>query len=365
VRVCHVIESAAAGSAGIMLTLAERGVAAGQDVTVIYSPLRASEQFLERAGRLSGARFVSLEMRRSVGPHDIGAAAKLRAILRRERFDVVHSHSSKAGALARLAGIAGRSAQVYSPHGFVTMAGDASPVYRPIERVLGLFCDAIVAVSRKEKDHALTLGIADSKVVVVANGIQEELIADAAALPLASARFTVGFVGRFCDQKDPVLAIEAFGHLHEAFPQSRLVMIGGGEQEDEVRAKVAELGLGDSVELPGACAALPLYPQFDALLCSSRFEGMALTFLEALAHGVPIVSTDVGGVDELVDPGETGFVGERTATSLGGHLRTVAALDPAERLALREGALAKARAYSAQAMFDRTAALYGACLGRG
>lgn len=361
-RVCHVIESAAAGSAGIMLTLAERGAMAGDEVTVIYSPLRASTEFMERAANAPIERLVPIKMRRPVCPHDLAAAMMLRRMLGPARFDVVHSHSSKAGALARLAGIGGDAAQVYSPHGFVTMSGVASPIYRPIERALSHLADAIVAVSEKERQHAVSLGIDAAKVHVVANGIPESLILTKP--PRTNKGFTVGFVGRLCDQKNPLLALDAFALLHRMRPDSRLVMIGGGELEEVVARRVETLGLGASIELAGNSPALARYPTFDALLCSSSYEGMAVTFLEALANGVPIVSTDVGGVDELVLPGETGFIAANSADALANTLMTLASLGAAKRKLIGERCLAQARIFSAQAMFENSRAVYSRCLGR-
>lgn len=346
------------GSAGVMLTLVDRGLAAGQDITVIYSPVRASSEFIARAGGTAGVRFIPLTMHRSLGLHDLFAWARLRAILRRERFDVVHSHSSKAGALARLAGIGGRSTQVYSPHGFFTMADGVPRAYGVIERFLALFADTIVAVSRKEMEHGLSLGIDDRRIVIVPNGIATDFAAGASDPIPDRKHFTVGFVGRFCDQKDPVLALEAFRHLLDVRPDSRMIMIGDGELAEAVTARVDALGLGDSVDRPGACSALPFYPHMDVLLCSSRFEGMPLTFLEALNHGLPIVSTDVGGVDELIDPGKTGFVCAGSAEALGARLVALASYSPAERLLMRERSFAQGRQFSADAMFNRMAILY-------
>ena len=85
---------------------------------------------------------------------------------------------------------------------------------------------------------------------------------------------------------------------------------------------------------------------------------MPLTFLEALAHGVPIVSTDVGGVDELIDPDETGHVCNASAGALGAALETIAMLGEDERASMRTKSLRKARQFTTQVMFDRTIALY-------
>lgn len=311
-RICHVIESGG-GSGQVVVDLALQQAAGGHEVTVVYSPARAWPQFVSRLTNVKGIRLLTLPMLRQVGPKDFVSAFKLWVLLRRAGpFDIIHSHSSKAGALARLAGIFLSARQVYTPHGFITLVPHAGGHYRLIERFLSLFCDKVVAVSVKEHDHALGLGIAKQRLAIIPNGTQFRPVLDASQarqqLGLPETATVLGFTGRFSFQKSPRLAVEAFSILAQKFPDTVLCMIGDGELADEVKAAVAASPAQDRIVLAGVQDAAPLMAGFDLLLCSSVYEGMPIAFIESLSAGTPIVSTDIGGSDEAIVEGETGAV---------------------------------------------------------
>jgi glycosyltransferase involved in cell wall biosynthesis len=339
-----------------MLALARAGIEAGQKVTIIYSPVRASSAFLQQLESMPQVRAVELPMRREVGAHDGPAALKLRALLRAlGPFDAVHSHSSKAGALARLGRMGASARHVYSPHGFVTMAPGASRTYGRIERGLARLADAIVAVSVQEKAHGIGIGIPASKLIVIPNGVD---LAHAPPPKQPGTRLTLGFVGRLSEQKNPLLAVEAICRARDAGTDVSLTMIGDGELSAATKAAVEMHRLQDHVALLGLQRALDHFPSFDALLCTSRFEGMPLTFLEALGFGVPIISTRVGGTDELVLPGETGLLADDDPAALGAAIQAFAALPTAERGAMTARCRAHAGKFTSARMAADTFALY-------
>src|ERR1700722_7987378 len=133
-RICHVLE-ASGGVGNVVIDLARFGLAAGDDVTVIYAPNRATPNFVKAMASMPGLKPIALSMQRGVGPHDLIDFWKLyRGLRRAGPFDVIHLHSSKAGALGRAAGIFfPRAVKIYTPHAFMTLAPDASPVYGWIE----------------------------------------------------------------------------------------------------------------------------------------------------------------------------------------------------------------------------------------
>jgi glycosyltransferase involved in cell wall biosynthesis len=122
----------------------------------------------------------------------------------------------------------------------------------------------------------------------------------------ATEDFTVGMLSRH----DPVKGIDlAIRVVHELGPGFRLVVVGDGAERPALEALVAELGVGDRVELrPFSDDARHLYPTFDVYLLPSRLEAFPVTVQEAMQAGVAVVATDVGSVREAVDDGETGFV---------------------------------------------------------
>lgn len=311
-RICHVIESGG-GSGQVVVDLALKQAADGHDVTVIYSPARAWPQFVARLTGVQGVKMLTLPMQRQVGPKDLVSAVRLWVMLiKAGPFQLIHSHSSKAGALSRLAGVFLSAKQVYTPHGFITLVPHAGGHYKLIERLLSAFCDKVVAVSVKERDHALGLGISEQKLTVIPNGTQcrpalsrEEA---RARLSLPAEGRVVGFTGRFSFQKSPALAVDTFSLLADKYPDTILCMIGEGELSPEIRSKVEASPVRDRIVLAGLQDAAPLMSAFDVLLCTSVYEGMPIAFIESLSAGIPIVSTDVGGADEAIVEGETGYV---------------------------------------------------------
>jgi glycosyltransferase involved in cell wall biosynthesis len=362
-RIGHLNEPGAGGSFGIMVALAERAVERGHDVHAIYSSDRADPAMVEQLRR-SGAQVHVSAMRRAVGPWDAKDGLQLRRLLRRlGKFDVIHSHSSKAGVLARLFGAGCGRVQVYSPHGFYTMTGNAPAYVGIVERVLSRVSDQIIAVSSFERAHALELGIAPDKVSVVPNGLRPS-----PALPRAEARrflglpddaFVVGFVGRMEEQKNPLGMVETMAVLSARDVVG--IMIGEGPLRPEAEKRAA--ASGRSITFAGAVAAKPLFSAFDVLLCTSRYEGMPVAFLESLNAGVPVVSYPVGGTDELIEEGVTGFVVPASPSTAAVAVERIMGMSPDERSRLKEACLRKAADHTDRTMGDATLALYERLLG--
>ncbi|MEO7278212.1 MAG: glycosyltransferase [Sphingomicrobium sp.] len=364
-QICHVIESASGGSAAVMADLALHAVERGHRVDIVYAPGRADQTLLERL-RAAGCGLRPCRMQRSIGLHDARDAFVLWSTLRSlGKIDVIHSHSSKAGALSRLLRPGLTAAQIYSPHGFYTMTGKAPAYIGTVERLLGRMADRIIAVSKSEADHGVSLGIPRDRLIVIPNGIDPY-----APLPRSEARarmglceqaFVVGFVGRFVDQKDPASAVAVIDLVDRAHSVT-LAMIGDGDLRAAVERTAATAA--HPVRVLGAMAARPLLSAFDCLLCTSRYEGMAVTFLEALNCGVPIVTYSVAGADELVVEPATGFVTTHDPAAAAGAIETLVMMDGSGRTALAERCRTTGGHFSAKRMGDSTLALYEQVIAR-
>jgi glycosyltransferase involved in cell wall biosynthesis len=119
----------------------------------------------------------------------------------------------------------------------------------------------------------------------------------------------VGTVTRLCRQKDPETLLRAARLMVELRPDARLVVVGDGPLRGEVERRVEELGLGGHVVLLGRRSDVDrLLPAFDAFVLSSRWEGLPRVVVEAMAAGVPVVSTDVGGIAEAVEDQVSGLL---------------------------------------------------------
>lgn len=366
-RICQVIESSSGGSVQVALALTKGLVDAGDDVTFIYSPVRADAAFTDQLTHHPTVTFVPVAMQRKVGVWDLLAALRLWiALSDYGPFDVIHAHSSKAGGLVRLLRwlLPRRSCLVYTPHAFMTMAQDASRVYGDIERLLSVNCDAIVAVSVGEREHAVqALRIAPERIHVIPNGIDYTNV-----LPKTAARellgfepddVVVGFVGRFVPQKNAGRLIEAFGLAAQEIPSLRLAIVGGGEGQAALEAEIVRRGLKDKVRLWIDQQARPLIAGFDVLACSSDYEGISLVFLEALTAGVPILTTPVAGAAETVVEGESGFVATGfSASALAASLVRWASLSAEEKAQMGRAAQEKSKDFSLGAMVQAYRRLY-------
>ena len=124
-------------------------------------------------------------------------------------------------------------------------------------------------------------------------------------------------VGRFAPQKNHAAFVEAFARLHRKYPDTSLTMIGTGELYDTVREQVRELGLQEAVYMPGQMDnVMAQYPMYDAFILPSVYEGMPITLIEAMASGMPIAASGVGGVPDMLCHGENGLLCTAEADSI-------------------------------------------------
>jgi glycosyltransferase involved in cell wall biosynthesis len=365
-RICHIIETAGGGSGQVVVDLARECLAAGDDLTVIYAPNRAEPSFVNALSSMPGLRLVTTRMRREVSAHDFMDAWCLYRCLRRTGpFDVIHGHSSKAGALARISGLFfPKAIKVYTPHAFVTMAPQVSCLFGTVEKILSLLCDAVIVASHFEKEHALKrIGINKRKVAVISNGVQMSGFSDRAAarreLGYQNSEFVFGFVGRLSPQKNPLRLIEAFIFARRQRPDLKLAIVGEGPLQAAIEETIVQRGLARHARFFPGKKGRNVVSGFDGLLCSSDYEGFPIVFLEALAASVPIVTTRVGGALESVVEGQTGFVADDfSVESLALAMLKLIALDSENRTRMVKHARAHARQFGIETAAAGTRALY-------
>jgi glycosyltransferase involved in cell wall biosynthesis len=305
VRILQVIEPSGGGSGRHVVDLAQGLIDDGHAVSLIYSPTRAEPRFEAEAAALPLRHLERLPLRRAVGPWDIGALIGLRRLIARlGPFDIIHGHSAKAGALARLAAPLA-AARIYTPHALATqnpVKVGATP-YGLVETLLSrLASEAVIAVSDEEALHAARRGFPIERLHTIPNGVTACEPADRLAarriMGLADDAWVVGFVGRLCPQKDPVRFAQALRLAHARDPRIIGAMIGEGPLSNDARAAG-----GPAVRMMGTLDARPLMAGFDLFAMTSRYEGFAYAMVEAAAAGLPILTTAVGGVSTLADAG--------------------------------------------------------------
>ncbi|KRE97504.1 mannosyl transferase [Nocardioides sp. Soil774] len=251
---------------------------------------------------------------------DATALRRLVRICRDEQFDVVHTHSAKAGALGRLAAHrAGVPVIVHTYHGFPFHDFQDAvhhAVYVGIERRLARITDVVLAIGTGVATEALRRGLARPSAlrtvppVVDGRTVLKDATTTAAArvaLGLSPDATVVGTVGRVDYQKAPehfVAAIKSMQH-REAVG----LWIGSGPEVDGMRRLVGELGLRERMLFVGERDDVAaLLPAFDVFAMASRYEGLPCAMVEAMRCGLPVVATAVNSVPDLVVPGESGVL---------------------------------------------------------
>jgi len=306
------------GAATCVAQLAHAGVRAGVQVTVACPPGGRLAAWVAEAG----ASLAPLAMGRTPGPGDAWALARLRRLAAGRH--VVHLHSSKAGALGRLALAAlppgRRPACAFTPHGWSWLVGGAmAPLYRGFERWAAPLADRIVAVSAGEAALGReVLGPQEGRLVVVENGVDTERITpDGPSAPRRPEPLVV-VAGRLCTAKGQDLAVRALAAM--STPRARLRLVGSGEDGAGLERLARDLGVADRVELVGERDQVaPDLRAADVVLVPSRYEGLSLVLLEAMACGSAVVMAQVPGHHEL---GGAGVV-----VPAGDHRAMAAALD--------------------------------------
>ncbi|MCO5170889.1 MAG: glycosyltransferase [Planctomycetes bacterium] len=254
-------------------------------------------------------------LRQPVSPRDDARAlAELVRLLRAERPDVVHTHTSKAGALGRVAAaLAGVPVVVHTFHGHVLegyFPRLPSALVRLAERALGRLTTRIVTLSPGLKeDLSARFGVADAgrfEVIPLGRDLAPFRAGPRGLLRrelgLSPDAPLVGAVGRLVPIKDVPLLVRAFARVVERRPGATLVLVGDGPERAAIEAAAAARGLERRVRLLGWRDDLPaIYADLDLLAVSSRNEGTPLAMIEAFAAGVPVVATRVGGVADMFD----------------------------------------------------------------
>lgn len=307
-----VFEPPDGGVAQHVLELARGLPAHGWEVAVAGPVESAIYPALEEAG----VPFERLPIGRALRP---GPYARATTTLRRRaatgHYDVVHVHSSKAGAIARPAARLGGTPVVYTPHCFPFIGPQRARrklLATAAERALAPITDAFICVSDDERREALDSRVGNpQRLHVVHNGSApcRPVEADAKLAAHTAGGPSVGAIAVLRPQKAIDVFVQAAPAILEAVPEARLAVIGDGELRDELEQLAQRLGIGESLRFfgftPPASRALA---QLDLFVLPSLWEAFPISVLEALACGVPQVASDVGGTREALVHGETGLL---------------------------------------------------------
>ncbi len=326
ISVCHVITLLELGGAQENALYTVSHLRAPFVPALVCGPGGILDEDAKRLG--VKVRFVPSLVRAVRPARDLAALSALVRIFREERPDIVHTHSSKAGILGRLAARRARVPKVvHTIHGYGFHAAQPWAQYRTflaLERLAARFTDHFIAVSRANLEEGLALGLfTPGKVSLIRSGISLREFGGASRGPggpvlrgglrqelgLPEDAPLVGMVACLKPQKSPLTFIEVAARVAREVPGAFFVVAGDGEQRPAVERRRAELGLEGRLRLLGWRRDIPnVMASLDVLLHTSLWEGLPRVLPEAIASGVPIVATSVDGTSDILEDGSTGIV---------------------------------------------------------
>lgn len=259
-----------------------------------------------------------MNMKHGIGISAITEAFKLRKIIKKYRPDIVYAHSSIAGAITRIACISVKTKVIYNPHGWsFNMDNKKKKVYVCLERILSLFCDAIVCISEAEKKSAIDNKICrKEKLHVIYNGIDiDGYRKEKIEIPIPNQAFVVGMVGRICKQKAPDIFMKMASEVNKRIENVYFIIVGDVLEEDiSKKIKIEEMAKENNVNLiitGWVNNPLAYMEKFDVGCLLSRWEGFGLVIPEYMLTDTPIVATRVDAIPYLIEDGVNGLLVEK------------------------------------------------------
>jgi glycosyltransferase involved in cell wall biosynthesis len=383
IRVLRVIARLNMGGPAIHVANLAAGLETrGYHTTLVAGSLARGEDSMAFLAERLGVSVVSVpEIQREISAlHDARSVLKVAELIRGTRPHILHTHTAKAGAIARaaavLAGGARPAVVLHTFHGHV-LKGYFDPgrtaVFRQVERTLARASDALVAVSPEVRDDLIAYGVAPpEKFVVVRLGIplDERLDDETLAIDyrhqygIGRDAFVVGWVGRMTGVKDTGAVLHTVAALRARGIDAVVCLVGDGPDREPLEELARDLGIARSCFFVGYQTDVAgFYRLFDAFFLPSVNEGTPVSAIEALAAATPVVANRVGGVPDVVRDGVDGFLVERgDVEAAADHLATLAA-EPDLRRRLGESGRARVRdRYSVARLVDDVDRLYRALL---
>lgn len=373
VRVAHVITRMCKGGAQentfhtVRLANRER-----YEVDLIGGYSATGEPSMEDAVRAAGIEIVrAANLVRNPSPlRDLRAYRELTQLLRAGKYDVVHTHTSKAGYLGRMAAArAGVPIVVHTPHGHVFFGyfnSILTKCFTLLERQAARKTDKLIELTQRGVAQHLAEGVGSpDQWTSIFSGIDLEPFEAAIArrehtreqLGVAPNEFLVGGVGRLEPVKGFSYFVHAAGIVADSLPHAQFIIAGDGAERKVLERDAAALGsrirfLGMRGDVPALMAAM------DVCVVPSINEGMGRVILEAGAAGTPVVAANVGGIPEVVKETVTGLlVRPRDATGIASAVLALAA-DPAQRQRLGDAARQHAQRFGLERMVEQIESLY-------
>ena len=355
------------GSTDMVLALCEWLNRERFDVTLVAGPSRDND--LAALARELGIRnYICPTLVRPIRPFaDARALRTLETIIRSERPDIIHTHTSKAGALGRVAARRAGVPVIHTTHGHVFYGYGrlSGKLFALIERRLAPLAKRITVLTDIERDEHLERGIGrPEQFVTIPSGIDlsrfrvDSTLREKTRSSLGLTGPAVCWAGRFARVKAPGLFVEACAKVARDVPEAIFLMAGDGELRTETEQLARKLGIYDRMKFLGHRRDMPaVLNACDAFVLSSLNEGLGLAAIESMACGVPIVATNVGGVPEVLQSGRAGLLVPPNADAIAAGIIALIR-DSAWRSALCEAGLVRVRDFDIANVVSRFERLY-------
>ncbi|MCE9611984.1 MAG: glycosyltransferase family 4 protein [Chthoniobacter sp.] len=320
-RILLVLEPGIDGVFRYVAGLADFLRAQGQQVHVAYSDRRGGPALQEFVKKLAeaGCETLNLAVGNSPEPADASAVFRLWKMARRLKPDIIHAHSSKAGVLARMLALTGiRAFYFYTPQAYYGLArrgGAKEWFFNAIETAFCRIGTTLCTSSDEERFAIETLHVPPARLRTIFNPVDTARFAPATAdakartrreLGLPEQHIILGSMGRLSFQKDPQTLLRAVAPVLRERGDVTLLHVGRGELEDEVVQLIGELGIAERIHrVPYLDEPRRFYEAADAFLLPSRYEGMPLVLLEALACDLPMIVSAAPGMTDILQAGLT------------------------------------------------------------
>lgn len=311
-KITHILECAG-GVERYLELLAPRLKKEGFEQTIISFHTVNLDKLKESADG-----FYVTDMRQTFNPVAvIKIIRQVRKAITISKPDIVYCHSSFAGVFGRIAAIGTHCKVVYNPHGWAFNIRNTSSmklrVFRTLEQLLAHFTDKIVCISEAEFESAIFNHISsEDKLELIPNGIDIDAVKSAIAvkrseLGIADDAFVVGMIGRLSAQKAPDVFIRAAEIIHKEIPNSAFIIVGDGEQREEIEDFAQQHGL-HLVVTGWTDKPYSYLKAFDVAMLLSRWEGFGLAIVEYMAAEKNVVATRADAIPSLIEDGEDGFL---------------------------------------------------------
>ena len=322
IKAAHIITRLCAGGAReVVLKIVDNLDKERFDVTLVGG----TEDMAAGNCETSNVRMILIpQLMRNINPvKDLVALAKLYSLMRREKFDIVHTHTSKAGIIGRTAAfLSGVPIIFHMPHGSIF-----HPVYygrcqlfifSRMEKIAAFYTDKIIVASDNEREDFISNGIGDREkyeripyyfVRDRFNDIRIDRQAKRKEFNIPESALVLVSIGRLVPEKGHLFCLEALKRILEEVSDVRLLIVGEGRLKAVMERKIAELGLQKNVLLTGFREDIPeILSIADISLHMSLWEGTPLAIIEAMTSGKAVIATAVGGVPEMIDNGVNGIL---------------------------------------------------------